>query len=436
MRIHYRVARYSLLTIGIALLSIAAVSCRSQTDSKKAEVAKAEASFYCPMHPHITSEKEGSCAICGMDLVPMGGDSSAGSHDGHEHAIKNEALFVCPMHPQITSDKPGSCPICAMDLEKQESEPNSESIANKADQVEGRGPVRLTLNKRQLIGVQTESVKERSLYKEVSAAGRVAFDPELYTVLGEYREALQQRDLTRKSSIADVRRNTQRMIESARTRLKIMGLSESQINSISADTRLTDELLLPGGEDQVWIYADVYEMDLHNIREGQKAQITGAALEGKTLQGEVFSVDEIINPETRTAKVRIRLNTQGIKLRPESFVNVTIFSDQGEHLSVSNEAVFDTGKQVFVFVDQGGGHFEARKIELKFYAGEYAAIDGNINSEEKVVRSGNFLIDSESRLKAVIQESFGGGTKKKTPECPPGEEWHEQMSHCMKKVSE
>jgi len=173
---------------------------------------------------------------------------------------------------------------------------------------------------------------------------------------------------------------------------------------------------------------------LHNVREGHKARVTGAALEGKTLEGEIFSVDEVINPETRTAKVRIRLNTEGIKLRPESFVNVTILSDQGLHLSVSNEAIFDTGKQVYVFVDHGNGHLEPRKVELKFYAGELAAIGAGLEDGEKVVTSGNFLIDSESRLKAVLTSSEN--SKKQAPQCPPGEEWHEQMNHCMKKVGE
>lgn len=416
-------------------------SCRSDQTSSTAEMKQKEAQFYCPMHPHITSDREGSCPICGMDLVAMDEDqdetSDSGSHLDHNHGSVKEAqsaLYVCPMHPQISSDKAGSCPICGMDLEKQESD-QEESVANQDEEMpSGHGSVKLSLNKRQLIGVKSEAVEKRQLFKTITAAGRVAFDPELYTVLGEYREALRQRQLTSKSEIGDVRRNTQRMIESARTRLRIMGLSESQIKSISADSRLSDELLLPGGEDQVWIYADVYEMDLHNVREGDKAKVTGVALEGKTLEGEIFSVDEVINPETRTAKVRIRLDTKGIKLRPESFVNVTLLSDQGKHLSVSNEAIFDTGKQVYVFVNQGQGHLEPRNVELKFYAGEFAAIGNGLQEGEKVVTSGNFLIDSESRLKGIINSSKN--SNKQTPQCPPGEEWHEQMNHCMKKVGE
>lgn len=416
-------------------------SCRSDQVSSTAEIKQKKAQFYCPMHPHITSDREGSCPICGMDLVAMEEDqdeaSNDGSHQDHNHGSATEAqsaLYVCPMHPQITSDKPGSCPICGMDLEKQELDQQEATVSQVEEMPSGHGSVKLSLNKRQLIGVKSETVEKRQLFKTITAAGRVAFDPELYTVLGEYREALRQRQLTSKSEIGDVRRNTQRMIESARTRLRIMGLSESQIKSISADSRLSDELLLPGGEDQVWIYADVYEMDLHNVREGDKAKVTGVALEGKTLEGEIFSVDEVINPETRTAKVRIRLDTKGIKLRPESFVNVTLLSDQGEHLSVSNEAIFDTGKQVYVFVNQGEGHLEPRNVELKFYAGEFAAIGKGLKEGEKVVTSGNFLIDSESRLKGIINSSRS--SKKQTPQCPPGEEWHEQMNHCMKKVGE
>ena len=373
-------------------------SCSSNESASTPKIKQKEARFYCPMHPHITSDRAGTCPICGMDLVPTedeGADGAGDSHAGHE--VENQ------------------------DIPADDGTPA------------GHGMVKLTLNKRQLIGVKSEKAQERELFKTISAAGRVAFDPELYTVLGEYREALRQKQLTSKSSIADVRRNTQRMIESAQTRLRIMGLSESQLKSISANTKLTDELLLPGGENQVWIYADVYEMDLHNVREGHKTMVTGAALEGKTLEGKIFAVDEVINPETRTAKVRIRLEAKGIKLRPESFVNVTILSDQGKHLSVSNEAIFDTGKQVYVFVDHGDGNIEPRKVELKFYAGEYAALGKGLEMDEKIITSGNFLIDSESRLKAVVQES---SSQSQSQQCPPGEEWHEQMNHCMKKFGE
>jgi Cu(I)/Ag(I) efflux system membrane fusion protein len=355
----------------------------------------------------------------------LGLASCRSSHEGHETHAKSEKkdehaghkhgkeVYTCPMHPQIKADKPGVCPICNMHLVKVEQEDDSSDKAkvhddhSKHDMPSDHGTVKLSLKKKQLIGVQTSLVKKAELFKEISAAGRIAFDPELYTVLGEYQEALKQLQQVKDSPLPDIRRNTLKMIESAKLRLQILGLSGEQIKSLSSDRKLAENLLLPGKKEAAWVYADIYEMDLHNVKAGQKVEIQGAFLEGKTISGEVFSVDQVLNRKTRTAKARIRMKAINITLRPESFVNVTIFAPQGEHLTVPSSAIFDTGKESFVFIDQGRGKLEPRKVQVRFRAGELAAIGDGLKEGDNIVTSGQFLIDSESRLKSSMTSANG-----------------------------
>ena len=114
-------------------------------------------------------------------------------------------------------------------------------------------------------------------------------------------------------------------------------------------------LLVAGKGQESWVYADVFEVDLPHIKKGQSVQITANFLQGKTLPGKVISVDQVINPDTRTAKVRIQLIKSDVSIRPESYVNVSILVPLGEHLSVPIGALMDTGKDTFVFVKSGDG---------------------------------------------------------------------------------
>jgi Cu(I)/Ag(I) efflux system membrane fusion protein len=149
-------------------------------------------------------------------------------------------------------------------------------------------------------------------------------------------------------------------------------------------------------------------------------------LGNKTFQGKVVSVDRVINSETRTAKVRILIQDTKINLRPESYLDVTILSPLGEQVVVPFDAILDTGKEAWVFVVKDQGQFEPRLITILERAGDEVAISSGVTPGEKIVTSANFLIDSESRLKGVGIEE-----KPKTPSCPKGQFWHQQMNHCM-----
>lgn len=339
------------------------------------------------------------------------------------------------MHPQILKDGPGQCPICGMNLVRADAEHAHDTVAlDMSTLPAGHAPFHLSDQRQQMIGVKLGKAERKPLFKSIEASGRVAFDPELYTAQNEYIEAVKQLSRVQDSPIAEVKHSAERMVESAKLRLKIMGLSDAQIRNLPSKESTSANLLIPAPGENLWVYAEVFEMDLPSVQPGQSVEISGGSLGSTQIPGKVVSVDRVINPATRTAKVRIQIFNSPVGLRPESFLNVTIHAPLGEQISVPFDAVLDTGKEAWVFVAGEQGLFEPRRITVKFRAGDEVAIATGLKGGETIVTSANFMIDSESRLRGVQMASAisGEGTAApKTPQCPKGQFWHAEMKHCM-----
>ena len=270
------------------------------------------------------------------------------------------------------------------------------------------------LDRQQKIGVRLEKIQKRDLFKSIKAPGRIAFDPELYTIQGEYMEALKQWKRVKNSPLREVRQSTKEMIQSAKIRLKVLGLSDEAIKKLSQQKGSQSEgLLFSVQGKRKWIYAQVFEMDLPSLRRGLKAEVSAPFLGEEVLWGEVVSMDRIINPRTRTAKVRIQLTKTrpSLELRSQAYVDVKIRIPMGRHLSISREAVMDTGEEIFIFVKKGEGLFKPRKIPVLFTTEDYVGIasegsgsDFRLKEGDQVVVGGNFMLDSESRLKSILRK--------------------------------
>ncbi|MFM7143567.1 MAG: efflux RND transporter periplasmic adaptor subunit, partial [Alphaproteobacteria bacterium] len=272
--------------------------------------------------------------------------------------------------------------------------------------VVGRTAVTIEPERQQLIGVRTDEVGFRRLEREIRAAARVAYDPKAFQALSEYREALRaQRELAGSSS-PEARAGAEGLARAARLRLRQQGVSDEQARDMLRGGAGAESLLLPGRS--VWIYAQVHDEDAPAVRVGQRVTVRTPALPGRTFETRVASIDPIIDPDTRTLRVRAQVSTPGAELRPESLVEARILVASADVLAVPKEAVVDTGRQQFVFVVRDGRRFEPRAVTLGREGDGFHEVLSGLSPGDRVVVSANFLVDSESRFRAAAA-GFGGG---------------------------
>jgi Cu(I)/Ag(I) efflux system membrane fusion protein len=302
-----------------------------------------------------------------------------------------------PMRADVTS------PVPAKDEMGMDYIPVHEDEAESGDEgnVPGHASFNLSTDRQQLIGVTKAAVERRHLDLEVRAAGKVAYDPGLYQVIVEYREALRSRNTLKDSTSREAIEGANAIIRAAKLKLRQLGLSDQQLREINEAGADPINLLLPGS--RAWVYAQVYEYEVDMLRQGQVAEITVPAMRGKTYTAKVVTVDPILDSATRTARVRLEVETPGKSLRPETFVHVTFRIALGEELAVPEDAVLDTGVHQIVFVVRDSGHFEPRSVKLGRIAEGYYEVLSGLAAGEQVVTSANFLIDSESRFRAALK---------------------------------
>ncbi len=161
--------------------------------------------------------------------------------------------------------------------------------------------------------------------------------------------------------------------------------------------------------------ASVYEYELPFVRVGQRATMTLAYVPGKTYRGRVALIYPVLDETTRTAQVRLEFDNPDLSLKPEMYARVEMESDLGERLSVPDGAVLSTGTRDIVFVAQGEGYFEPREVQVGLRLPDAVEILGGLAEGETVVSSGNFLIDSESKLKAALEATAATRATPKVP---------------------
>jgi RND family efflux transporter MFP subunit len=150
----------------------------------------------------------------------------------------------------------------------------------------------------------------------------------------------------------------------------------------------------------VWILADAFETDEQFFQPGVKAMISHPALD-HGLEAVVADVLPEFNSATRTLKVRLEVRNPGFQLRPGMFVDVVRQVELGPALTVPRSAVLDSGSRQMVFIDQGEGNLEARRVTTGWRYGDRVEILKGLKEGDEVVTSGNFLLDSESRMRSA-----------------------------------
>jgi len=355
--------------------------------------------YQCAMHPQIVSDEPGTCPICGMKLQPVDDEAAAAQTGGG----RTVAFYRHPMRPEVTSAVPAKDEM-GMDyvpVYRDELPGMQMSGAEAPAPVPGRAPFTLSPARQQLIGVRRARVERRPLTVAIRAVGTVAYDPGLYQAVVEYRQALRARAQLAESTVPEAVSGADGLVRAAAVKLRQKGISEAQLAQVARGTGDPTNLLLPG--KSVWVYAQVYEYQLGLVRPGQTLTITAPSLPGRRFTARVAGIDPILDPATRTARVRALVSTPSADLRPESFVDVSIEAPLGERLAVPEDAVLDTGTRRIVFVVRGQGEFEPRAVELGRDAQGFYEVLSGLEEGDEVVVAANFLIDSESRFRSALR---------------------------------
>jgi Cu(I)/Ag(I) efflux system membrane fusion protein len=152
----------------------------------------------------------------------------------------------------------------------------------------------------------------------------------------------------------------------------------------------------------LWILADVYEHDLPAVRLGMNAEVSVPYQPGKTWKGPVTNIAPTVDEKTRTIKVRIEVDNRGDALKPDMFADVFLRVDLGSGLALNESAVIDAGDRRLVFLDRSQGRYEPREVTLGVKAGRFFQVLSGLEEGDLVVTSANFLLDSESSLRAAL----------------------------------
>lgn len=303
---------------------------------------------------------------------------------------KKVLYYRNPMNPQVTSKTPMKdemgmdyVPVYAVPAGRQEEETTNEGIT-------------ISPEEQKIIGVETEPATLRKLVKEIRTVGTVAYDPDLFVAQEEFVGAIKLDD--------------QDLIEAAKKRLRILGMSEKQIAGLEKEDKPQSSLLLPEGK--AWVYANFYEYEIEWLKEGQNATVKSIAYPADEFSGQVLALEPIVKGETRTIQARIEVNNSSLKLKPQMYVDVYLKAElPTAMLAVPSEAVLDTGIRKLVYIAKGEGIYAQRVVKTGAEASGYIPILEGISEGEQIVTKANFLIDSQSRLSSGASALYGKAAK-------------------------
>lgn len=406
----------SLLVLLMALLLVPAVGCRHD-----AKADEGGTRYHCPMHPDYQSDKPGDCPICGMRLVPME-KKDAEPAAAHQHGAPSAA--------------PASVPTSAEGF--------------------------------RLAGVQTAVAERQSLSRTTRAAGVVVpdetrvrhvhtkvagyieklyvnytgqqvrrgqplmsiYSPELLATQQEFLRAQEAAERFSNSALPEVRRGGEELLEAARQRLELLDVPPGFISRLESTGKaqrtvtltapvsgfVTGKEIFEGQEVQpgmdvltltdlsrVWIEADFYEYESRSLRMGQKTSVSLPYDPGVRLTGKLAFVYPVLDPQSRTIKVRLEFPNPGLALKPGMYVDVTPELEASEGVVIPDSAIIDTGVRQVVFV-QKGETFEPREVRVGNRGDGQALVLSGVEAGERVAVRANFLLDSESRLRAALSD--------------------------------
>jgi RND family efflux transporter MFP subunit len=399
--------------------------------------------------------------IFGRGLLKSSAQSPHSGHEGGASAQQADGRKVLfwydPMHPNYKSDKPGVAPDCGMDLVPmyegqggvedgmiKVTPERQRALGVRTAQVEEKVITRRLRTSGQVVPDETRiahvHVKTPGWIENVYVdfVGQMVkkgqplftiYSPDLVATQEEYLIAKRGQQQLGASPYKDVAHNSQSLLESAHQRLELWDLSNEQIQRLDdtgqvnrtitvyspvtgyvTDRKAFPHVAVTGDSDiytitdlsRVWVTADVYESELPYVKVGQSANIKLSYVPGKTFDGRVTYNYPTLDPQTHTAKVRIDVPNSGLMLKPNMFADVELEIRYGKHMVVPEGAVLNSGTMQMVFVVHENGKFEPREVTVGPTVDGQTIIEFGLEKGETIVSSGNFLLDSESRMKSAV----------------------------------
>ena len=454
--------------------------------------AEEEKLYTCGMHPQIIQNKPGNCPICGMKLTPLlkkisapgeansqtSGTPQKTSGKSGDRKIK---FYKSTMIPGEISQKPGKDSMGMDMIPVHEDEAGGAAIAIDPVTIQNMGvrtgvvmkaPLRRTLrtvgvvdfDETTLADVSTkfkgwiEELHVNSTGQQVHRGDPLfeVYSPELYSAQKEFLLASGQ--------------GGEALHSGAWTKLKFFDISDEQIEELQKTRQIKKTMrvnapmdgvvvekhvvkgqMVEAGEKLyrladlalVWVQSKIYEQDLGFVRLGQEAVVSLSYLPDRKFRGRVTYIYPTVDEKTRTTQVRMEFHNPGFFLKPGMFATVEMKAEVSPSaLLVPDSAVLRSGEKNTVFVALDAGRFEPREVTLGLRSdNDMYEVLGGLAEGERVVVSGQFLLDSESRLREAIQKMLSPGSQMtKAPgssgETTPQETSHEHGEGSAKAVSE
>jgi RND family efflux transporter MFP subunit len=413
-----------------------------------------------PMHPAYKSDKPGIAPDCGMKLEPVYADGGATSAPA---AGRKVLYYRDPKDHNYKSQQPGLNPETGSELEPvypddvstmevgtvQITPEKQQLIGVKYGQVEVGGGSRTI---RAVGKVAIDETRIGHVHTKVEGwidkvfvdfTGKLVekgqplltiYSPDMLASQRELLLAAKAKTIMQNSALPSSFDQSESLLLATRRRLELWDLSEAQINQVLktgepiknitlyspmtgyiTDRKAFPQLKVMPDTDlytivdlsHVWIMADVFEYEAPNIRVGQTARVSLQALPGRAFNARIDFLQPQVDPMTRTLKVRLNMDNPGVMLKPDMYADVEFRVNIPSKLTVPADAVLNAGERKTVFVDRGNGYFEPRQVKTGEREGDRIQILSGLSGGERVVISGNFLIDSESQMKAAAS-GMGG----------------------------
>ena len=449
------------IALGVVLAGAAGMVVASKArDGASLPEAKA-ARYHCSMHPTYTSDKPGDCPICGMKLVAI--QSGGAEPSDAKPGVRKIAFYRSPMDPSIHSDTPTKDEM-GMDfvpVYEDEAQGASSGVAGRSvvtisperRQVLGvrseevkkirlahriRTVGRVAVDERRLRHIHTKfDGYVEQLY--VDYTGKLVrrgepllsiYSPDLVATQQEYLLAHRGEAGLAGSAVRSASQGSIDLREAARQRLLLWDIRPVDIEKLEKAGQVTrtldvhsdisgyvvqkmayqgmrvtpaDTLYDIADLSHLWVLADVYEYNLPSIALGTEGHINVASIPNREWKGRVTYIAPTVEERTRTIKVRLEVDNVRGDLKPDMYADVFLHVDLGEGLVVPDGAVINAGDRRLVFLDRGEGRFEPREVKLGTKVnGSGVQVISGLAAGDRVVTAANFLLDSESSLKAVL----------------------------------